>query len=141
LYFVWTRGDYTFLDGFELVIHEAGHLFFAPFGEFLRMAGGTLLQLIVPMLLVFGFFRGEYRPGVQVSMFLLGHSLLNVSVYAQDARAQILPLVGGPRARHDWNWMLGTLGILEWDQGVGFFFVALAIAVFILMIFVPRVML
>jgi hypothetical protein len=140
IYFVVNRGDYTLLDAFELAIHEAGHLFFAPFGEFLRMAGGTLLQLIVPVALVFGFFKGEYRPGVQFSLFLLGHSLLNVSVYAQDARTQWLPLVGGPNARHDWNWMLGTLGLLPWDHFIGWLIVAVAIVVFGAMIMTPKVM-
>lgn len=140
VYFVLNRGDYSLLDGFELAVHEVGHVVFAPFGEFLRMAGGTLLQLILPVLLVFGFYKGDYRPGVQFSMFLLGHSLLNVSVYAQDARTQVLPLVGGPRARHDWNWMLDTLGILEWDQTVGYLFVFLAIVVFVAMVALPRIM-
>jgi len=139
-YFVWTRGDYTVLDAFELVIHEAGHFFFAPFGEFIRMAGGTLLQLIVPVMLVFGFLRGEYRPGVQFSLFLLGHSLLNVSVYAQDARAQMLPLVGGRHVRHDWNWMLNTVGLLQWDQFIGWLFVVSAVVVFAAMIATPRAM-
>lgn len=140
VYSLWTRGDYTILDAFELAIHETGHVVFAFFGEFIRMAGGTLLQLIVPLLLVFGFLKGDYRPGVQFSLFLLGHSLLNVSVYAQDARRQILPLVGGRHVRHDWNWMLGTLDILHWDQAIGYFFVFLAVVVFTIMILVPKVM-
>ena len=33
------------------------------------MAGGTLLQLIVPIMLIYGFLRCEYRPGVQFSLF------------------------------------------------------------------------
>ena len=104
------------------------------------MAGGTLLQLIVPILLVVGFLRGGYRPGVQFSLFLLGHSLLNVSVYAQDARTQMLPLVGGRHARHDWNWMLNTMGLLPWDQFIGWFFVGLAVVVFAVMILTPKAM-
>lgn len=128
------------LDASELAIHEAGHVFFAFFGEFIRMAGGTLLQLIVPAMLVFGFLRGNYRPGVQFSLFLLGHSLLNVSVYVQDARLQMIPLVGGRHVRHDWNWMLGTLGILEWDHFIGWIFVGLAVVVFAAMIATPKAM-
>ena len=138
LYYLWNRGDYGILDAFELVLHEAGHVFFAPFGEFIRMAGGTLMQLLVPIMLVWGFFKGSYLPGVQFSLFLLGHSLLNVSVYAQDARAQLLPLVGGKHVRHDWNWMLSTAGTLQWDQEIGYFYVGLAIVVFGVMVWVPR---
>ena len=104
------------------------------------MAGGTLLQLIVPVMLVIGFLRGNYRPGVQFSLFLLGHSLLNVSVYAQDARTQMVPLVGGSHVRHDWNWMLSTLGLLQWDQLIGWLFVVLAVVVFAAMIATPKAM-
>ena len=140
VYFVWSRGDYTRLDAAELGVHEVGHVLFAPFGEFLRMAGGTLLQLIVPVLLVFGFYKGDYRPGVQFSLFLLGHSMLNVSVYVQDARRQILPLVGGRHVQHDWKWMLDTLGLLAWDQEFGWLIVAAAVVIFGAMTLVPRVM-
>jgi len=137
-YYFWTRKDYSLLDAADLFIHEVGHLFFAFLGEPLRMAGGTLFQIIIPLLLAFGFLKGSYRPGVQFSLFWLGQNFLNISVYAQDARRQILPLVGGPHARHDWNWMLGQLGILEFDQGVGYFFVALAVAAFLAAVLAPR---
>ncbi len=49
----------------------------------------------------------------------MGQSLFNVSVYAKDARAQALPLLGGEDTLHDWNYILGKLGILRWDQAVG----------------------
>ncbi|HEX9659520.1 MAG TPA: hypothetical protein VGA18_04430 [Rhodothermales bacterium] len=138
LYFVLTRKDYSLLDAADLFVHELGHLVFAFMGEPLRMAGGTLLQIIVPILLVVGFLKGDYRLGVQFSLFWLGQNFLNISVYAQDARRQMLPLVGGRHARHDWNWMLGQLGILEWDQGIGFFFIALAVAAFAAAVIAPK---
>lgn len=138
LYFLVTRRDYGFLDAADLFVHEMGHLVFAMFGEPLRMAGGTLLQIIVPLLLAFGFLKGNYRPGVQFSLFWLGQNFLNISVYAQDARAQVLPLVGGPHARHDWHWMLGQLGLLPFDQAVGFFFIGLAVAAFAAAVMAPR---
>lgn len=138
LYYILTRTHYGLLDAADLFVHELGHLVFAFMGEPLRMAGGTLLQIIVPSLFAFGFLKGAYRPGVQFSLFWLGQNFLNISVYAQDARRQMLPLVGGPHARHDWNWMLGQLGILEWDLAIGFFFIALAVAVFIAAILAPK---
>ena len=49
VYFMVTRGTYTFADNAELFVHEMGHLVFAPMGAPLRMAGGTLLQIIVPL--------------------------------------------------------------------------------------------
>jgi len=138
LYFILTRKDYSLLDAADLFVHEVGHTVFALMGEPLRMAGGTLLQIIVPSLFVVGFLKGAYRPGVQFSLFWLGQNFLNISVYAQDARRQMLPLVGGRHARHDWNWMLGQLGILEWDQAIGFFFIALAIVSFGIAVIAPK---
>ena len=32
-----------------ILFHEAGHVLFAPFGEVLRVAGGTLCQLLMPI--------------------------------------------------------------------------------------------
>lgn len=137
-YFALTRGAYTFLDAADLVIHEAGHVFFAPFGPFLRMAGGTLLQILLPLALVWHFLRNDYRLGTQVMLFWLGHNLINVSVYAADARARRLPLLGGDGVTHDWAYMLGRSGMLEHDALVGGAFFASALLVFALALAMPR---
>tara|TARA_B100001971_G_scaffold166553_1_gene157506 strand:+ start:349 stop:687 length:339 start_codon:yes stop_codon:yes gene_type:complete len=41
----------------------------------------------------------------------LGQSLLNVSVYIDDAVVMVLPLFGG--GVHDWNYLLGTWQLLH----------------------------
>jgi hypothetical protein len=64
------------------------------------------------------FWRTGQRWSAFVVVFWLAQSLFNVSRYAADARAQLLPLVGGEYVLHDWNWMLGRLGLLERDQQV-----------------------
>jgi hypothetical protein len=43
----------------------------------------------------------------------VAQNLWNVSVYVADARAQLLPLVGG--GEHDWNYLLGRTGWLRHD--------------------------
>lgn len=58
LYFLWCTYDpyqWHLIDGVNLVIHEAGHLIFSPFGEFMMIAGGSLFQVIMPALFV-GYF-------------------------------------------------------------------------------------
>ena len=138
VYFTVTRNDYSFMDTIDLVIHEAGHIFFAFFGEFIRMAGGTILQMLLPAGLAAYFYFNNYRLGHQIMLFWLGQSMLNVSVYAADARAQELPLLGGSRVTHDWHYMLSKTGMLEYDQLIAGFYVALAIVVFIAMILAPK---
>lgn len=138
LYYFFDRGTYTIMDSADLVIHEGGHFFFAFMGEPLRMAGGTLMQILLPGGLAGYSFWADYRVATQLFLFWLGHNLINISVYAADARAQVLPLIGGPYARHDWHWMLGQLGILELDHTIGTVFWMSSLVVFVLMALVPR---
>ena len=140
LYFVLTRGEYTLMDSADLIIHEAGHFFFRFFGRFMMFLGGTLMQLILPGILIFYFLVNDYRLGTQASLFWLGHNLINISVYAADARARQLPLLGGSAVEHDWWTMLGMLGLLEYDQIIGYGFFILAIVVFAVLLALPRVM-
>ena len=45
-------------------------------------------------------------------LFWVGESLLNVSIYAGDALDLQLPLLGGEDSIHDWNYLLGSTGLL-----------------------------
>lgn len=106
----------SLLDNIDLPIHETGHLVFSPFGDFLQFAGGTLFQLIVPMVFVGYFLREKNRHSASVALWWVAQNFWNISVYAADARAQELPLVGG--GEHDWAYMLGELHWLSYDQRV-----------------------
>jgi hypothetical protein len=106
----WIPLDYT-----NFVIHEMGHLLLFWAAEFVVIIGGSLFQLLVPFL-IGGYFlvrRSLYAVGFFV--FWLGDSMINLAAYIADARAQVLPIVGG---RHDWNWILGQLGQLHNDLAI-----------------------
>lgn len=114
-YFLWAvlhPMDWRMIDGVNLVIHEAGHLFFRPFGEFLMIAGGSLFQLIVPATFAVYFYYHRKHYSCALVLLWVGESLLNVSVYAGDAVEMQLPLLGGNDSIHDWNYMLDQLGWL-----------------------------
>lgn len=114
-YFLWAAAhpeSWRLIDGVNLVIHEAGHIVFSPFGEFLTVAGGSLFQVIVPLVFA-GYFYFNRKPySCALVLFWAGESLLNVSVYAADSIATQLPLLGGDNSIHDWNFMLDRLGLL-----------------------------
>jgi hypothetical protein len=110
-------GHYGWLDSLDLAIHEAGHPLFGIFGEFVGFLGGTLMQLLVPAAFVTYFWRRGDRHAATVALWWVAQSLWNVAVYVQDARAEELPLVGG--GEHDWNYILGRLGLLHQDQVIG----------------------
>ena len=135
LYFLLHRGEYTLLDNFHLIVHEAGHLFFSFFGTFVWSLGGTLMQIIIPLLLLIIFYKSFMPKGMQASFFLLGHSFINISVYATDARTQALPLLGN--GKHDWAYLLNEMNLLNFDLEVGYFFFGLAILSFIVAILLP----
>ena len=115
VYFLWcaaTPYEWKFLDGVNLIIHEAGHMVFMPFGEFMMIAGGSLFQVIMPAAFVYYFFRECKFFSASLVLFWVGQSLINVSVYANDAQAMNLPLLGGGDAIHDWNYLLSVTGLL-----------------------------
>jgi hypothetical protein len=119
VYGVWcirTPDSFGLLDSVDLPIHETGHLVFAPFGEFLQFAGGSLFQVLFPLCFVAYFWRRRDRFAAHVVLVWVAQNLWNVARYAADARAQELPLVGG--GEHDWAYLLGQMGWLGHDQGI-----------------------
>jgi hypothetical protein len=98
------------LDDLNLAVHEAGHLVFSAFGETMTILGGSLFQVIVPLTFVGYFARTKQRYAAAVTMAWVAVSLLNVSRYIGDARAQELPLLGGEDSIHDWWYLL-----INWD--------------------------
>ncbi|HBZ72460.1 MAG TPA: hypothetical protein DEP35_23080 [Deltaproteobacteria bacterium] len=103
--------DYHFLDGANLLFHEAGHVFFGLFGQTLGMLGGTLGQLVFPVAAGLQFLGTGRAFDACVCGMWLGENLLNVARYMGDAQAMVLPLVGGEI--HDWNWLLSRIGLLS----------------------------
>lgn len=105
------------LDHANLAIHEAGHPIVGLFSSRLAVYGGTLFQLLFPLLFAFHFWRQRHCVGWAVALVWLGESLMNVGRYMKDARAQQLPLVGG--GQHDWTEIFSRWGLLAWDVRLG----------------------
>lgn len=80
--------------------------------------GGTLMQLLFPLAFVVHFHRTRQPFAAAVSLAWLGESLFNVARYVADARARLLPLVGGDGTQHDWTYLLGRLDVLEHDRSL-----------------------
>jgi hypothetical protein len=107
------------LDSFNLIIHEAGHVIFSLFGRTMHFWGGTLLECIVPIVIIAAFWRSRQPAGVAFSGIWLGENFLYISHYILDAVPMKLPLLGGTRSIHDWNVILGDLGVLHHYKIIG----------------------
>jgi len=122
LYFLWCAYDpsqWHLIDGVNLVIHEAGHLFFTPLGEFMMIAGGSLFQVIVPVVFAGYFWYHSKYYSAALVLFWVGQTILNVAVYAGDSLALQLPLIGGEDSIHDWNYLLSSLNLLPATSKIG----------------------
>lgn len=115
------HGRMLFIDMANLVVHEGGHNLFGWFGPTLGLWGGTLLQWLVPFLLVAYFFTHRQTSGFVFCLFFFFENWLYTATYMADARAQVLPLVttGDPEfAEHDFYRIFSNLGILEYDTKI-----------------------
>jgi hypothetical protein len=114
-------GVLLMMDLVFVPIHEGGHLLFRFFGEFLAVAGGTILQLSVPLMLAAFFIFQRQIPGTAFCLFFFFEQFLPIATYMADARAQELPLLtvgDGDYVIHDWAYLFGRLGVLEHDTAI-----------------------
>jgi hypothetical protein len=108
-----------------MIVHESGHAAFMWSGSRIwTVAGGTIFQVAIPILVAWLFWRRRDVFAVAVALFWLGTSLVDAGIYAADARAQLLPLVSPWEGAddvfaHDWTYMLMRFGRLSRDQVIG----------------------
>jgi hypothetical protein len=111
----------SFLHLINLPFHEAGHVIFTPFGRFMTILGGTLGQILMPIICLGTFLVKTRDPfGASVALWWTAESLMDIAPYINDARALDLTLIGGVTGKetdgHDWNNILTMLDLLEWDH-------------------------
>jgi hypothetical protein len=113
----------SFLHGPLLVFHEAGHVLMRPFGEWLMFFGGTLGQLLMPMVLCGALLLKNRDPfGAAIGLWFFGVSLLDVAPYVYDALEPQLVLLSGATGEaggHDWIYLLSSIGLLQHAQRLG----------------------
>ena len=107
----------SFMHNIVLPIHEAGHVFFMPFGEFMCILGGSLFQVALPLAIGAAFLvRQRDAFGAAICLWWAGASLVDVAPYIWDSLNPQLILIGGHTGEdgpHDWIYLLGRLGALK----------------------------
>ncbi len=108
--------------GLNLGIHECGHFAFRLLGEFIGIAGGSIMQCLIPILAIGMFYHQNDFFAIAISFGWLSTNFFYVATYIADARAMALPLVSpfGAECVHDWNYLLGKMGMLNLDGTIAF---------------------
>jgi hypothetical protein len=114
----------SFLHLPDLVFHEAGHILFLPFGQFMTVFGGSLLQFLVPVIAAVAFVRQEDPFSAAICGWWAGQNLVDLAPYIADARALQLVLLGGKTGAevegHDWEFILTQLRVTHLDRQLGY---------------------
>jgi hypothetical protein len=116
---------HSFMHLINLPFHEAGHILFSFFGDFLRVLGGTLAQVLVPLVCLVAFLRQTEPFGASCCLWWTGQSFVDAAPYIYDARAGQLILLGGITGQdnpdfHDWHNILARLGLLQYDHALAY---------------------
>jgi hypothetical protein len=104
-------------------LHEFGHILFRPFGEFMTLLGGSLFQVLLPLIFG-GVFLVKNRDPFAASVMLwwAAVAVMDVAPYIYDAwKPQHVLLTGrtGDTGAHDFIDTLGDLGLLHKAQPIG----------------------
>lgn len=113
----------SFMHRIDLVFHEAGHVIFIPFGQFMRILGGSLGQLLMPAIVI-GVLVVKNRDnfGASIGLWWFGQSLKDLGPYINDARDLQLQLLTGASQdvpeTHDWANILIDLGLIMREKKI-----------------------
>jgi hypothetical protein len=121
----------SLFGGINLGIHELGHVVLSFAGQWVMVLGGTLFQLAAPIVAAFLFLRQPDYFALPVCGAWFSTNLYSVATYMADARALELPLVTvgaeGGDVEHDWNYLLHSVGLLNYDTTLAVFVRLLAL--------------
>lgn len=113
----------SFMHAIVLPIHEAGHIFLIPFGEFMTILGGSLFQVALPLGIGAAFLQRQRDPfGAAICLWWAGASMVDLAPYIWDSLHPQLILLGGHTGEdgpHDWIYLLECFGALKRAHGLG----------------------
>jgi hypothetical protein len=110
----------SWFGGITLAFHEMGHILFIPFGRTMTIAGGSIMQLLVPAAAaVYLLLRQRDWYGFAVGLSWLSFSGFELATYVGDASRESLPLVSfGGGYHHDWSMLLTQWHLLNHCDGI-----------------------
>ncbi len=111
----------TWFGPITLAFHEMGHIVFIPLGRTMTIAGGSIMQLLVPLAAAIYLLKKQHDWfGFVVGLAWLSFSMFDLATYIGDAARMELPLVSmsGTGYHHDWNTLLSEWRIIDYCDGI-----------------------
>jgi len=114
----------SFLHNANLIFHEAGHIIFSLLGDFMRVLGGSLCQILIPLIAATTLLiKTRDTFGAAVGLWWVGENFIDLAPYINDARDMQLLLLGGITGQdspdaHDWQNILYRLNLLPYDHAL-----------------------
>ncbi len=125
------ESNYVFDSFWHLVnlpFHEAGHIVFRPFGRLMTSLGGSIAQVLMPLICLAVFLvKTRDTFAAAFTLWWTGENFMDLAPYINDARSLTLPLLGGNTGRtspygfHDWEFILRETKLLRYDQALAKF--------------------
>jgi len=118
-WFIFTNGSWqdiggSFLHNINLAFHEFGHVLFRPFGHFMTILGGSLFQIMMPLIVMVGFIRQGDNFEAAIMLWWVGQNFIDLSPYISDGEYRGLPLISGMgEESHDWGNLLTMMNAVE----------------------------
>ncbi len=113
----------SYMHLINLPFHEAGHIIFKVFGDFIASLGGSIGQVLIPLIcLLTLLFKTRDTFGASITLWWTGQNLIDLAPYINDATSLTMPLIGGNTGRfspygfHDWEFILTESGLLQHDH-------------------------
>jgi hypothetical protein len=111
----WEYIGSSFMHNINLAFHEFGHVLFMHFGHFMMILGGSLFQIMMPLIALFSFslqMRDNFAAAIM--LWWTGQSFIDVAPYIADAKYRALPLIRGMgEESHDWGNLLTMLNRVD----------------------------
>ena len=122
----------------NLPFHEAGHIVFRPFGRLMTSLGGSIAQVLMPLICLIVFLvKTRDTFAASFTLWWTGENFMDLAPYINDARSLTLPLLGGNTGRtspygfHDWEFILQETKLLRYDHFLAKFAYSLGTALMI----------
>ena len=107
----------------NLPFHEFGHILFRPFGRLMTSLGGSITQVLMPVICLTVFLiKTRDTFAASFCLWWTGQNFMDLAPYISDARSLTLPLLGGNTGRtspygfHDWEFILQETKLLRYDH-------------------------